>query len=324
MKKYSVVVTGKIAEEAMKILDPLCMVTCTKPYCAEDEFAVLMAETKADALIVRGVAGKVSKKIMEASGRLRVIAKHGVGTDNIDVEAATELGIPVLNTPEANFEAVAEHVLGMILNLAKDLAKQDARVRAGFWDKLDYRGMELNQKTLGLVGYGRIGRRLRELVAPLNMKVVVYDPYMPAASRTGDVVWTDNLDELLSASDIVSLHCPLTDKTKGMIGAPQFERMKRTAFLINTARGPIIKELDLVAALREGKIAGVGMDTFEKEPPEHIADIAAAGKALFTPHLGAATEEAFIRMGIGAANGVLKVLEGEAPDPSCHVNRPRV
>ena len=127
MKKYSVVVTGKIADEAMKILAPTCTITCTKPYCAEDEFAALMNVVKADALIVRGVAGKVTKRIMEASGRLSVIAKHGVGTDNIDVTAATALGIPVLNTPEANFEAVAEHVLGMILNLAKDMAKQIGR-----------------------------------------------------------------------------------------------------------------------------------------------------------------------------------------------------
>lgn len=321
MKKYSVVVTGKIADEAMKILEPVCEVVCTKPYCPEDDFAALMAEVKADALIVRGVAGKVSKKIMEASGRLRVIAKHGVGTDNIDVAAATSLGIPVLNTPEANFEAVAEHVLGMVLNLAKDLAKQDARVRGGFWDKLDYRGMELNEKTLGLVGFGRIGRRLRELVAPLNMKVLVYDPFLPVGARTGDVIWVDTLNDLLEASDIVSLHCPLTDQTRGMIGAKQFEKMRRSAFLINTARGPIINEEDLVVALKEGKIAGVGMDTFAKEPPEHVAEIAEAGKALFTPHLGAATEEAFIRMGVGAAQGVLHVLEGQAPDPGCHVNR---
>ncbi|MCE1196352.1 hydroxyacid dehydrogenase [bacterium] len=323
MEKYSVVVTGKVADEAMRLLEPHCRVVCTKPYCAEDEFAALMAEVSADALIVRGVAGKVSKKIMQASGRLRVIAKHGVGTDNIDVAAATELGIPVLNTPEANFEAVAEHVLGMILCLAKDLSQQDARVRAGFWDKLNYRGAELNEKTLGLVGYGRIGRRLRELVAPLHMNVLVYDPYLPPVYRDTGVTWVDNLDKLLAASDIVSLHCPLTEQTRGMMGAGQFGLMKPGAFLVNTARGPIIDEAALIAALREKKIAGVGMDTFSTEPPANIAEIAAAGKALFTPHLGAATEEAFVRMGVGAAEGVLAVLRGgEAPAGSC-VNRPR-
>lgn len=322
--KYSVVVTGKLADDAMRVLEPFCSVSCTKPYCPEDEFAAHMAAVGAQALIVRGVAGKVSEKVMRASGTLKIVAKHGVGVDNIDVDAATSLGIPVTNTPEANYEAVAEHVLGMMLALAKDLASQDARVRAGFWDKLDYRGMELDGKTLGLVGYGRIGRRLRELVQPLHMRVLVYDPYMPAAARAADVTWVDSLDTLLAESDIVSLHCPLTDDTRGMIGARQFDLMKRSAFLINTARGPVIDEMALVDALATKKIAGVGMDTFAKEPPEHVAGIVAAGKALFTPHLGAATEEAFVRMGVAAAESVLRVLRGGAPDPACHVNRPRL
>lgn len=321
MKKYSVVITGKMADEAMAVLEPSCDVACTKPYMAEDEFAGLMAEVKADALIVRGVAGKVTRKIMEASGRLKVIAKHGVGVDNIDVAAASALGIPVLNTPDANYEAVAEHVLGMILALAKDLCQQDARMRAGFWDKLDYRGTEIDGKTLGLVGYGKIGRRVRELVVPLHMKVVVFDPALPAQARNSDVSWTDDLDELLGVSDIVSLHCPLTEQTRGMIGAKQFDRMKKTAFLINTARGPVINEADLIVALKEKKIAGVGLDTFAKEPPEHLTELADAGKTLLTPHLGAATQEAFVRMGVGAAEGVLQILEGKATNPECHINR---
>jgi len=324
MKRYSVVTTGTLASEAMAILEANCNVICTKPYMDEDAFSALMSEVKADALLVRGVAGKVTRKIMQASGQLKVIAKHGVGVDNIDVEAATLLGIPVLNTPEANFEAVAEHVLGLILGLAKDLATQDSRMRAGFWDKLDYRGMELKRKTLGLVGYGRIGRRLRELVKPLDMSVIVFDPAMPVQARASDVEWVENLDELLVVSDIVSLHCPLTEQTRGLIGAREFELMKRSAFLINTARGPVVNELDLIIALREKKIAGAGLDTFAKEPPEHLAELATSGKTLLTPHLGAATQEAFVRMGVGAAEGILNVLAGNVPDPDCHINRLRL
>ncbi len=321
MKKHSVVITGKIADEAIKILEPSCNIHYTKPYMGEEEFALLMAGAKADALIVRGVSGKVTRKVMEASGKVKVIAKHGVGVDNIDVEAASALGIPVLNTPDANYQAVAEHVLGLIFALAKDIPQQDARMRAGFWDKQDYRGVEINKKTLGLIGFGKIGQRVRELVTPLQMKIVVFDPEFPLSKRNQDVSWVDDVDTLLAVSDIVSLHCPLTEKTRGMIGEEQFNKMKKTAFLINTARGPIIKEADLVSALKEKKIAGVGLDTFAKQPPEQLAELANAGKTVFTPHLGAATHEAFLRMGLGAANGVLSILEGNPPDPACHFNR---
>ena len=323
MKGYSVVVAGKIADEALRVLDRDCEVTYTKPYQSEDEFAALMDEVKADGLLVRGVSGKVTRKVMEASGRLRVIAKHGVGVDNIDVAAATILGIPVLNTPAANFEAVAEHALGLILALAKDIATQDARMRAGFWDKMEYRGTELFGKTIGLVGYGRIGRRMRELVAPLQMKVLVFDPALPEGATGSDVRRVAALDELLAEADIVSLHCPLVDSTRGLIGPKQFDRMKKTAFLINTARGPIVSEAALIDALKEGKIAGAGIDTFEKEPPERLAELANSGKTVLTPHLGAATDQAFVRMGVTAAEGVLKILNGGQPDPECHVNRPR-
>jgi D-3-phosphoglycerate dehydrogenase len=164
---------------------------------------------------------------------------------------------------------------------------------------------------------------LRELVKPLDMTVIVFDPAMPVQARASDVAWVENLDELLMASDIVSLHCPLTDQTRGLIGARQFELMKRSAFLINTARGPIVNELELIVALKEKKIAGAGLDTFAKEPPEHLAELSSAGKTLLTPHLGAATQEAFVRMGVGAAQGIVHVLSGNAPDPECHVNRNR-
>lgn len=320
MGKHMVVITGKIAEEAMKILQPACDVVCTKPYLPPAEFVAQMAELKADALLVRGVSGKITREVMQASPNLRVIAKHGVGVDNIDVDAATALGIPVLNTPAANFDSVAEHVLAMMLALAKDLVYQDSRMREGHWDKMGSRGRELLNKTLGLVGYGRIGRRVRELVAPFRMKVLVYDPVLRPGGAGHDVTTVGKLDELLAAADIISLHCPLTEKTRGLIGRRELQLMKKTAWLINTARGAVVDEGALIAALKAGEIAGAGLDTFAKEPPEQLALLANAGKTVLSPHLGGVTDESYVRMGVAAAEGIMRVLSGGGPDPECWVN----
>ena len=323
MKKHMVVITGQIAEEAMQILQPACDVVCTKPYLPPAEFIAQMAELKADALLVRGVLGGITREVMQASPNLRVIAKHGVGVDNIDVDAATDLGIPVLNTPDANHDSVAEHVLGLMLSLAKNLPYQDRRMREGHWDKMESRGRELLNKTLGLVGFGRIGRRVRELVAPLHMKVLVYDPVLRSGGAGQDVTIVDTLDELLAPADIVSLHCPLTEKTRGLIGQRELRLMKRTAWLINTARGAVVDEGALIAALKAGEIAGAGLDTFTKEPPQQLALLANAGKTVLSPHVGGVTEESFVRMGVAAATGIMQILTGGPPNPECWVNSGR-
>jgi len=318
--KYTVVITGRIAEEAMRILETTCEVECTKPNLSPAEFVARVAAVKADGLLVRGVAGKVTREVMQASPNLRVIAKHGVGVDNIDVAAATALKITVLNTPAANFESVAEHVLGLMLALAKDIPHLDGRMREGQWDKLGYRGRELFGKTLGLVGFGRIGQRVQEFAALLRMQVLVYDPFLPTGWHRSDVSRVDALEPLLRAADIVSLHCPLTEKTRGLIGRRELQLMKKTAWLINTARGPVVDEPALVAALEAGEIAGAGLDTFSKEPPEDIARLVKAGKTVLTPHVAGVTEESFVRMGVAAAEGILRILAGEAPDRECWVN----
>jgi D-3-phosphoglycerate dehydrogenase len=318
--KHRVVITGRIAEEAIRLLVPTCEVECTKPYLPPAEFGATLAAAKADALLVRGVAGKVTREVMEASPNLRVIAKHGVGVDNIDVAAATDLRIAVLNTPAANYESVAEHVLALMLALAKDISCLDGRMRDGQWDKMGYRGRELLGKTLGLVGFGRIGRRVQELVAPLRMRVLVFDPLLAPEWRWPDVTRVDTLAPLLQAADVVSLHCPLTEKTRGLIGRREFQQMKTTAWLINTARGAVVDEEALIAALEAGEIAGAGLDTFNQEPPADLARLVKAGKTVLTPHVAGVTEESFVRMGVTAAEGILRVLAGEAPDPQCWVN----
>ena len=317
--KYKVVITGpRIAEEAMGLLGTACDVECTKPYLQPGELAAKVAEVKADALLVR--VGKITREVIQASPHLRVIAKHGTGVDNVDIAAATESKIPVLIAPFANYESVAEHVLGLMLALAKDIPYLDSRVRGGHWDKATYQGGELYGKVLGLIGFGRIGRRVRELVSPLQMKVLVYDPFLQGKGLRSDVTRVETLEPLLKEADIVSLHCPLTEQTRGLIGRKEFQMMKKTAWLINTARGPVVDEKALVAALREGRIGGVGLDTFSKEPPEDIALVANAGKTVLTPHIGGVTAESFIRMGVAAAENILQVLAGKAPDPDCWVN----
>lgn len=323
MRKHVVVITGQIAGEALQILQPTCDVVCTQPYLPAADFVAQMVELKADALLVRGVSGRITREVMQASPNLRVIAKHGVGVDNIDIDAATALGIPVLNTPAANYDSVAEHVLGLMLALAKDLADQDRRMRDGHWDKMGYRGRELLNKTLGLVGFGRIGRRVRELVAPLHMKVLVYDPILRSGGNGQDVTIVDTLDELLVAADIVSLHCPLTQKTRGLIGRRELRLMKRTAWLINTARGAVVDEGALIVALNAGEIAGAGLDTFTEEPPKQLALLANAGKTVLSPHVGGVTEESFVRMGVAATKGIMRILAGGKPDPECWVNSGR-
>ena len=310
---WTVVITGdSLAPEAMEILSGKCRVVFTGPYPAPEAFALVVRDEQADGLLMR--TGKATAEVIQASPRLKVIAKHGVGYDNIDTKTATALHIPVMISATANYQSVAEHALGLMLSLAQRIPWLDARMRQGFWDKITFQGEELFRKSLGLVGFGRIGRRLRELVAPLEMKVLVYEPFLAEGLFPPTVTRVRRLEDLLSSVDIVSIHCPLTEATRHLIGAREFELMKRSAWIINTARGGIIDEDALVAALREGRIAAAGLDTFEKEPPEDVRRLAEAGCVVLCPHSGAATREAYIRMGVEAARNILTVLETGRPE----------
>ena len=316
---YNVVVTGdSLASEAMRLLEGTCRVLFSGPYPDPPKLAQMLRQEKAHALILR--TGKAPAEVIKASPELKVISKHGAGYDNVDVATATALGIPVMTATTANYQSVAEHTLGLMLSLAKDIPRLDSRIRQGFWDKAQYRGVELFQKTLGLIGFGRIGRRVYELTVPLQMRVLVYDPFLGDRPLPPGVTRLTNLEELLSIADIVSLHCPLTEKTRNLIGEKELERMKKTAWLINTARGGVVDEEPLIAALREGKIAGAGLDTFRQEPPEGLRRLCEAGKVVLTPHIAAATEEAFTRMGVEAAQNVLTVLQRRKPDGDRIVN----
>jgi D-3-phosphoglycerate dehydrogenase len=317
-ESYRILVTGPaLADEAREIMAAR---GCAVAYVhgeGRDGLGSLterVRDHRADGLIVR--KGKVDRAVLAASDRLRAVCKHGVGVDNIDVRAAAELGIVVMNTPGANFESVAEHTLALMFALARRLPGQDARVRESRWDKSDYRGHELAGKTLGLIGFGRVGRRVAELVAPLGMEIMVYDPWAERSAVATDITFAEDLGELLPRADIVSLHCPLTADTRGMIGSDQLRRMRRGVWLINTARGAIVDEDALIQALQDGSVGAAGLDTFETEPPDPDNPLFSMDNVVLTNHIAGISVRSFRNMGVGAVENVLTVLDGKTPDPS--------
>lgn len=271
---------------------------------------------------IQGVEGVVvrtapfTREIMEAAPELKVIARHGVGVDNIDVKAATERGIVVCYTPEANAVSVAEHTLIAMGALAKRVLQHDRATREGRWEvRNEYRAFDLSGKTLGLVGIGRIGSQVaRKAQAAFDMEVIAYDPYArPEAAEALGIALEDDLDRLLSRADVLSLHTPLTPETRGLIDQRRLSLMKPSALLINFARGGIVDEQALYEALKQGTIAGAALDVFEQEPPPADHPLYALDNVLLSPHSAALTAECVVRMATGAAEGVRDVLLGRTP-----------
>ncbi len=266
-----------------------------------------------DALVVRSRT-KVTREVIGAGRRLKVIGRAGVGVDNIDIPAATARGIPVVNAPAATTTSVAELTLGLMLSLARSIPQADQSTHAGKWERRRFEGVELRDKVLGLVGSGRIGGEVARLASALGMKPIAYDPYLTPedATRRGFELLA-TLDEVLRRADFVSIHAALTPETKGMIGEAQLRMMKPTAYIVNAARGEIVDEAALARALREGWISGAGLDVYQKEPP---ADSPLLGipSAILTPHIAASTLEGQRRAGLITAEQVVKVLGGQRPE----------
>jgi D-3-phosphoglycerate dehydrogenase len=277
------------------------------------EEALLAQVTDVAGILIRG-SGRVSRRLMEAAPALKVIGRHGVGLDNIDLVAAQELGIVVVNTPDAVAESVAEHALGLMIAVAKQIVRSDAAARRGQWQvRLQVVGTELRGKTLGLVGFGRIGQRLALLChRALEMPILYHDvlAYPEAEAELGARRMA--LEALLPVVDVLSLHVPLLPSTRHLIGAPELRRLKPTAFLINTARGPVVDQGALVQALREGWIAGAGLDVFDPEPLLPDNPLVALENVVLTPHMASHTEQGLLRMGL-VVEDMLAVLEGRQP-----------
>jgi D-3-phosphoglycerate dehydrogenase len=243
-----------------------------------------------DAWIVRG-ATQVTRKLIESAPRLRWVARAGAGLDNIDVAAAKERGIAVLNVPGANAVAVAELVFGLLLGLLRHIPEADASVRRGEWDKSRFMGRELRGKTLGIVGLGKIGRAVAQRALAFEMTCVGHDPLVPEADVRAMGIEPLALDDLVSRADVLTLHVPLSPETRGLIGADRIARLPRGAFLVNAARGGLVDEAALLGALESGAIAGAALDVFSAEPPKG-SPLVGHPRVVATPHVGAATVEA--------------------------------
>lgn len=300
--KPVVIVTGAdLAPQAVALLKDFDLVYAGKTP-DEESLIRLCREHRPVALIVR--YGRVSARIISESPELKVIAKHGVGIDTIDVEAAAQRGIAVKPATGANAAAVAEHTWALILACAKSVPYLNHRMQQGHWDKPTHKSIELAGRTLGLVGLGAIGERVAQIGIAFGMHVVAHDPFRqtpPAGVRLC------TLNDLVAAADVVSLHCPLTPENRNLFGREMLSRMRDGAILVNTARGGLIDENALIDALRAGKIRA-SLDCFAQEPVTGAHALGAMKNVICTPHIGGVTEDAYVNMGTAAARNILNVL----------------
>ncbi len=318
--RYRVFVTGSgIIQPAMQALaDAGCEVQTGTPADTPADLIAKLQAFNPHALIVR--QGKITAAVQKAAPALRVICKHGTGTDNIDIAAATAAGIPVLYTPFANFESVAEHTLALMMALARQIPQEDRRIRNGVFDKKQYGGLELNGKTLGLIGFGKVARRLCELAAPLRMQVLVYHPSAKPEPLPAHITKTADVMTVFREADVLSLHCPLTEQTRHLVNRETLAAMKRGALLVNTARGEIVHEADLLAALESGHLGGAALDVFENEPLPADHPFLKMPQVICTPHVAGASDYSLRNMGLQSVQQVLEVLQGKTPDPVVVVN----
>jgi D-3-phosphoglycerate dehydrogenase len=264
-----------------------------------------------DALIVRSQT-KVTDEILDRAAALKVVGRAGIGLDNVDVEAATRRGIIVVNAPQSNIVSAAEHTLGLLLAQARNIPQAHAALKAGKWERTRFQGVELHGKTLGVIGLGRVGAMVAQRALAFGMRIIAYDPYVSKErARALGTEITPSLEALLVQADFVTLHLPRTAETEGLIGERELALMKEGARIVNTARGGIIDERALVAALREGRVAGAAIDVFVTEPAPPAHPLLHLDQVVVTPHLGAATREAQDKAGTAIAEMVSLALRGE-------------
>jgi D-3-phosphoglycerate dehydrogenase len=274
---------------------------------------LLAAVPAADALLVRS-ATQVDAEVLAAARRLKVVARAGVGLDNVDVKAATKAGVMVVNAPQSNIVSAAEMAVGLLLAAARHITPASSALRQGEWKRSKYTGVELYEKTAGIVGLGRIGALVAQRLSAFGMHVIAYDPYVAAGRAAQMGVRLVSLEELLRTSDVVSVHLPKTPETVGIIGHEQLATVKPSLILVNAARGGIVDEDALAAALKEGRVAGAGLDVYAKEPCTD-SPLFELEQVVATPHLGASTDEAQEKAGVSVARSVRLALAGElVPD----------
>ncbi|WP_031466721.1 phosphoglycerate dehydrogenase [Sciscionella sediminilitoris] len=278
-----------------------------------DRSALLAAVPEADALLVRS-ATKVDAEVYAAGSKLKVVARAGVGLDNVEVEAATAKGVMVVNAPTSNIVSAAEHAIALLLSVARRVPAACASLLGGEWKRSSYSGVEINGKTVGIVGFGKIGQLVAQRLAAFGANLIAYDPYVSAARAAQLGVEVVELDELLSRADAISVHLPKTPETKGLIDAEKLAKVKPGVIIVNAARGGLVDEQALADAIREGRVGGAGIDVFSAEPTTE-SPLFGLDNVVVTPHLGASTAEAQDRAGTDVARSTLLALRGEfVPD----------
>ncbi len=303
-----VLVADKINEKGVEVLEGSAEVV-NNPTITPEE--LLDTIDQYEGIIVRSRT-KVTKEVIEKAKNLKIIARAGVGVDNIDVNAATDNGILVVNAPQSTSITVAEHAMGLMLSLSRKIAIADASVKAGKWEKSRFMGMELRNKTLGVIGMGRIGSQVVKRSKAFEMDVIVYDPYITEETAKELGVEITTLDDLVQKADVMTIHVPLTPETKGLISKDELAKMKDNAILLNCARGGIIDEADLYEALKERPELKAGLDVFENEPLEN-SPLATLDNVVLTPHIAASTKEAQRDAAIIVAKEVKEVINGNTP-----------
>ena len=307
MTTYKILITDGLDGTGQSILRESAEVDDKSGISAND---LLKVVPEYDALIVRGRT-KVTASIMDAASRLKVIGRAGVGVDNIDLEAAKRHGMTVVNAPTSTSLAVAELTFGLLLALAREIPRADSAMKQGKWLKKELEGVELNGKTLGVVGFGRIGMEVGKRAAAFGMNVIAYDPLISADDIKKRGADPASLQDLYAWSDFISLHMPLTVDTRDMVGPLAFSQMKDGVRIVCAARGGIIHEAALVEALNNGKVAGAALDVFSVEPPG-LTEAVSHPRVIATPHVGAQTAEAQSRASEDIAHEVLSALRGES------------
>jgi D-3-phosphoglycerate dehydrogenase len=303
-----VLVSDALSEEGLKIFkDAKELSVDVKTDLKPDALKAIIKDY--DALVVRS-ATKVTKEIIQAAAKLKVIGRAGVGLDNVDLEAATQKGIIVMNTPAGNTISTAEHTFSMILTLSRNITQANASMKKGEWKRSKFMGVELYNKVLGIVGFGRIGSEVAKRALSFGMKVLAYDPFLSAQVAESIGVQIVELTKVLQESDYITVHAPLTDETRHMISDKEFGLMKKNVRIVNCARGGIIDEPALVRAVKEGKVAAAALDVFESEPLAADNELLKLDNLITTPHLGASTEEAQINVAIEVAEIVRDALLG--------------
>ena len=306
MSSWKVLLTDGLEENGQAILRQGAEVSDQKGISADD---LLKVAADFDALIVRGRT-KVTAAVLDAAPKMKVVGRSGVGVDNIDLEAAKSRGVTVVNAPIATSISVAELTLALMLSVVREVPRADASMKAGGWIKKELEGVELNGKTLGIIGFGRIGALVASRAAAFGMNILGYDPLVPPAeieSRGGTPV---SLDDLLKRSDMITLHLPLTPQSKHLLDESAFAKMKKGVYVICAARGGIIDESALLAALNSGHVAGAGLDVFAVEPPAD-SSLTSHPKVVATPHIGGQTVEAQGRAAEDIATEVIAALSGK-------------